>query len=86
MEQAKAQLPTWAGAPYDRFAAEVVEGLVDQVQEHHNTRPGPANDDDPCTLAVRCDAQERIVAVLQDAYAAGLDAAQAARGSAQTTQ
>lgn len=84
VEQAKAQLPTRTDTPYDHFAAEVVEGLVGQVEEYHDTRP--ASDNDLRTLAAMGDAQGCIVAALQDAYAAGLDDAQAARGSAQTAQ
>jgi len=57
---------------------------VGQVEEHHDTRPGPADGDDPQTLATMRDAQGRIVAALQDAYAAGREDAQPAKGSART--
>lgn len=71
VEQAKAQLPTRTKTPYNRFAEEVVEGFVDQVEEHRDTHPGPVDGDDLRTLAAMHDAQGRIVAALQDADAAG---------------
>ncbi len=76
VEQAKAQRLAWNETPYDRFAGDVVEGLVDQVEEYHDTRP--EHGDDPRTLAAIRDAQRRIVAALQDAYAAGREDAQRA--------
>ncbi len=69
VERAKAQRPTWDETPYGRFAEDVVEGLVDQVEEYRDTRP--EHGDDPRTLAAMRDAQGRIVSALQDAYAAG---------------
>ncbi len=61
-------LPAQAETPYDRFAEEVVEELVDKVQD---CDVRSADGDDPRTLAVMCAAQGRIVAALQAAYQAG---------------